>query len=387
MREVIATGRTVEEATEAGCAELGLGRDAVSVEILELPQKKLFKTLPAKVKVTDTASADEPAPEPPAPARAPEAARQRPAAPAPAAQKWESAPEKAPPTLPAEPEELIDLENAPRVKQAADYLAGIFAAMGATGVKLEACRQGDATLFRVEGEEIAQKIEIRGEVIQALSYLVDRAANSGVDKKEEDYLRVRLDVAGYRNRRESELLSLAQRTGKEVARTGRSRTLAPMNPYERLIIHTAISNMEGLTSESIGADTERRVVVKSTAPNATDGGDWIPPRHGSGHGGGRESRGPRRDDRAPRSGGGRGDRGGYRHSGGGHGGRDGGRDGSRDARGPRSGGDRDRFQRSSTPEREYANRPRNTGEAPVVPERREAIKDGENLPLYGKIEL
>ncbi len=52
MREVISTGKTVEEATENACRELGLGRDEVSVEILEMPQKKLFKTIPAKVKVT-----------------------------------------------------------------------------------------------------------------------------------------------------------------------------------------------------------------------------------------------------------------------------------------------------------------------------------------------
>ncbi|MDL2328094.1 RNA-binding protein, partial [Ruminococcaceae bacterium OttesenSCG-928-A11] len=232
-------------------------------------------------------------------------------------------------------------------------------------------RQGDATLFRIEGEKVASKIEIRGEVIQALSYLVDRAVNSGVDKKEADYLRVRLDVAGYRNRREGELIALANRTGQEVARTARSRTLAPMNPYERLIVHTTISKIEGITSESIGVDTERRVVIKSLAANATDGGDWRPPRKGGG--------GNRRD--------GRGGRGGDR----GRNDRSGNRDGRRNDRGGRDnrgGGGGRRFDRpSSTPEREYAGKTRDPGAAPVVPDRREAVRDGDDLPLYGKIEL
>ncbi|MDL2219476.1 Jag N-terminal domain-containing protein [Ruminococcaceae bacterium OttesenSCG-928-O06] len=378
MREVIATGKTVEEATENGCAQLGLGRHEVSVEILEMPVKKLFKNSPAKVKVTaDTTEQPAEAPAPvaaPAPEAAPPAPAQQlaKAAPAPAtaqqtpAEAPKEAPEAAPVTQPkvlkAEPEESIDLAENPRAAAAVAYLASIFAAMGAADAQITALRQGDATLLRVEGEQVAQKIEIRGEVIQALSYLIDRAVNTGVDKKEDGYLRVRLDIAGYRSRREAELISLATRTGKEVARTGRSRTLAPMNPYERLIIHTAIGGIEGITSESIGADTERRVVVKSLAPNATDGGDWRGPRKGSGSGGGGRDR---RDNRG-------GDRGKSRSGGG---------------QRRQGGGGADRRPPSNTPQREYADKPREPGAAPIVPQPREAIKDGEDLPLYGKIDI
>ena len=52
MREVIVTGKTVEEATEKACLELGLPREEVSIEILEMPTRKLFKSTPAKVKAT-----------------------------------------------------------------------------------------------------------------------------------------------------------------------------------------------------------------------------------------------------------------------------------------------------------------------------------------------
>lgn len=390
LREVIATGKTVEEATENGCAELGLSRDEVSVEILEMPAKKLFKTTPAKVKVSADDGVAEPAPAPaPKAEAAPGAEPAKAPAPAQSAAPAARPPQgEKEPILPAEPEEVLVIQDHPRVGLAADYLMSIFTAMGAGDVNITAIRQGDATLFRMEGGDIQSKLEVRGEVIQALSYLVDRAVNSGMDKKESDYLRIRLDIAGYRNRREGELISLANRAGKEVARTARSRTLAPMNPYERLIVHTTISKIEGITSESIGADTERRVVIKSLAPNATDGGDWKPPRKGGGGGRGRDDRG--RGGRGGYGGGGgrgRDDRGGR----GGHGG-GGGR--GRDDRGGRGGygggggrggygGDRP----SNTPEREYANKPRDPNAAPVVPDRREAIKDGEDLPLYGKIEI
>ncbi len=379
MREVIATGRTVEDATESGCQELGLSRDAVSVEILEMPGKKLFKNIPAKVRIT----ADEPAGA--ASSSAEKAQPAKAAAPAPQQTTAKPQPAAAPAAgqkpikdkttvLETEPEEKIDLETNPAAKMAAEYLTAIFLAAGAQEIIINAFKQGEATLLRVEGSGISDAIETRGETIQALSYLVDRAVNKGVDKKDSAYLRVRLDVAGYRSRRESELIALANRTAEEVLRTKRSRTLAPMNPYERLIIHTTISEIDGVISESTGIDTERRVVVKSTAPDATDGEDWRPPYNKGGRGSDRRSggshsggnRGGRDRDRGPRGSGNRGS------SGGGYGGNKGGYAGGRT---------------SSTPEREYADKPHDPTKEPVVPQRREAIRDGEDMPLYGKIDV
>ncbi len=375
MREAIASGKTVEEATEKACAQLGKSRDEVSVEILEMPIKKLFKSVPAKVKVTleeeETSILEEPKAEKPietvaasqpiAPQAVPAQRREEVQAERPASK----APEHKEVVLEKEPEVEIDLGENQAAKKAVDYLMGIFNAMGAGNVKIVAYRQGDATLLRVEGEELADKLETRGETIQALSYLTDRTVNRGVDKKEENYLRVRLDIAGYRNRRERELISLAERTGREVAKTGRSRTLAPMNPYERLIIHTRISEMEGVASESTGSDTERRVVIRSTAPNAKDGGDdYRSGRSGQGGRGGRQGGGGNRGGRGGRSGG-----------------------------GPRSGEKREQRDSyhdrpaSNTPEREYASKQRDENAAPVVPQRREAIQDVDDLPLYGKIEI
>lgn len=349
MREVIVTGKTVEDATEKGCQELSLTRDEVSVEILEMPIQKFFRRIPAKVKVT--AIEQEPVQKPVKKQEKPEQVKTAPKkevktqpAPKPVAPKKAT-------VLEQEPESPIDIDSHIAVKRAVEYLAGIFDTMGAAGTyQINAVQQGDATLLRIEGEEFENWIEVNGDVVQSLSYLTDRAANKGIDKKDPEYIRVRLDIAGYRNRRETELTELANRTGEQVARTKRSRTLAPMNSYERLIIHTAISNMEGLVSESIGADVERRVVIKSTAPDATDGDDWSRPNKNGRRG---NSRGGNNNRRRPNS--------------------------NKDRR--------DSAPRSNTPQREYANKPHNPDAAPIVPERREAIRDGEDLPLYGKIDI
>ncbi len=381
MQEVIVTGKTVEEATEAGCAELGLSREQVSVEILEMPVKKIFKTLPAKVKVTSIL-ADEPVSAvAAAPAPAPAASKPVPEVKPTRAEISSNKPteNKKPSLLQDQPEEEISVDSSPAVQRGAEYLESIFRAAGAGEMKITAARQGDATLLRVDGESIQSVIDTKGDVIQALSYLTDRAVNKGVDKKDGEYLRVRLDVAGYRNRREDELLVIAQKCAKEVLASHRSKTLPPMNPYERLIVHTAISEIDGLVSESIGSDTERRVVIKSTASNATDGEDWNPKKkdnYRSGAGGGNRGGRGGRDNR---SGGGSRDN------------RSGGRGDNRGGRGDRpqnrrnyEGGGRPQ---SSTPEREYANRSADPDAKPVVPERREAVRDGDDLPLYGKIEL
>ena len=97
----------------------------------------------------------------------------------------------------------------------------------------------------------------RGETLDAIQYLASLVANKGHD----DYVRVTLDVAGYRQKRETTLTALAHRNAKNALRTGRRITLEPMNPYERHIIHTAVQDIEGVTSHSIGSNVERRVVI------------------------------------------------------------------------------------------------------------------------------
>ncbi|MCI2046919.1 MAG: Jag N-terminal domain-containing protein [Faecalibacterium sp.] len=352
-REVESTGKTVEEAYAAGCAELGVSADEINVsyEVIDFPAKKLFKTIPARVKVTVT--------EPDAPA-AP--AKQQPAAPKAEKAAPAAAPAKAAPAN--EAEVPIDLSQNAKVRAAVEYLEQIAGLMGVTDAKFSAVQKGEATIVKVEGEELGALIGRRGETMESLSYLGSLVAN----RMEGDYVKLGLDVAGYRGKREQDLTVLAQRIGEKVRRTGRAFAMEPMNPYERRIIHSAVTAMDGLRSESKGEGKDRRVVIYSTAPDAST----EPPeteRHGRPDGGrsfhGNGGRGPNRGGyRGPRSGGYHGD-----HS----------------DRGPNRGGYSHGPRPSGVPERNFETRTVDEA-APVAPKRTEHVDDFSDFG-FGKIDL
>ena len=388
IRKQEATGKTVDEARAKACALLGVQADDlnVSYEVLEMPQKTGFlglKTTPAKVCVS-VEEPDAPAAPAAAPAPAAEAAPvqetapevpavpvEEPAAPveAPAAEVEQPAAEQAAPAAAAaadeETEVPIVIEENAKVKAAVEYLQEVIAKMGVENVTFSAVQKGEATIIRLDGEHLGALIGRRGETMESLSYLASLVAN----RLEGDYIKLGLDVAGYRDKRESDLTALAQRIGAKVRKTGRSFAMEPMNPYERRIIHSAISKMEGVRSESKGEGRDRRVVIYSTAPDAqTENtyGERRPrggrPGNGRRPGGNRNGgyRGGSRSEHGDRNG----NRGGYRGS------RNGGN------RGPRP---------SGVPERTYAPCDAETA-APVAPKRTERVDDFADFS-FGKIEL
>ena len=377
IRTQEATGKTVDEARAKACALLGVQAEDmnVSYEVLEMPQKTGFlglKLTPAKVRV----SVEEPdapkAPEAPAAAEAPAPVEEKvevPAAPAAeeAAPAEEPKAEEAAPVAEAAPAEEaeevevpINIEENSKVKAAVEYLQEVITRMGVNDVTFSAVQKGEATIIRLDGEKLGALIGRRGETMESLSYLASLVAN----RLEGDYIKLGLDVAGYRDKRESDLTALAQRIGAKVRKTGRSFAMEPMNPYERRIIHSAIGKMEGVRSESKGEGRDRRVVIYSTAPDAqTDNtyGERRPRGNGRRNGGNRNGgyRGNRNGDRNGSN------RGGYRS-------------------GPRPAGSRG-GRGSSVPERTYA--PRDAEDAaPVAPKRTERVDDFADFS-FGKIEL
>ncbi len=376
IRTQEATGKTVDEARTNACALLGVEKDDINVsyEVLEMPQKTGFlglKLTPAKVRVS-VELPDEPAAAPAAPVVEEKAApvaesvvgETAPEAPAaveePAAPAGEAAPaeEQAAPAAEGEEVEVpINIEENAKVKAAVDYLKDVIEKMGVQDVKFSAVQKGEATIIRLDGEKMGALIGRRGETMESLSYLASLVAN----RLEGDYIKLGLDVAGYRDKRESDLTALAQRIGAKVRRTGRSFAMEPMNPYERRIIHSAIGKMEGVRSESKGEGRDRRVVIYSTDPNAVAESANARPR------------GPR---------GGR-DRSGNGRSGGYH--RGGERRGDRNGRGPRNGNGGRGGCRSNVPERTYTPRDAENA-APVAPKRTERVDDFADLS-FGKIEL
>ena len=384
IRKQEATGKTVDEARAKACALLGVQADDlnVSCEVLEMPQKTGFlglKTTPAKVCVSveepdapaEAPVAAAPAAEAKAPAEQPAAAPAAEEQPAPEAQPEEKAEEPAAPAAeqtaaPAAEEEETEVpivieENA-KVKAAVEYLQGVIALMGVENVAFSAVQKGEATIIRLDGEHLGALIGRRGETMESLSYLASLVAN----RLEGDYIKLGLDVAGYRDKRESDLTALAQRIGNKVRKTGRSFAMEPMNPYERRIIHSAISKMEGVRSESKGEGHDRRVVIYSTAPDAQTENTYGERRPRGGRGG--NGRRPGGNRNGGYRGGNRGDRNGSR------GGYRGGRPSN--GRGPRP---------SDVPERTYAPRDAENA-APVAPKRTERVDDFADFS-FGKIEL
>ncbi len=394
IRSKEATGKTVEEARAAACAALGVSEDDlnVSYEILEMPQSTglIFKKkTPAKVRVTveeEDAAPEKPAvkaavkpekaemakpaesAEPAEPAQPAQPAEKpaQPKKPAPSAPKEQPKAEQPKPAAavtaaPAAVDETpvpIDIESNPKVKAAVEYLKEIVALMGVEDVAFSAIQKGEATIIRLDGDKMGALIGRRGETMESLSYLASLVAN----RMEGDYIKLGLDVAGYRGKRENDLTALAQKIGQKVRRSGRCFSMEPMNPYERRIIHSAISQMEGLRSESKGEGKDRHVVIYSTEPGAQTEVYERRPRGG-------------RNDRRSDSRGRRNDR------------SDRGERSERSGRGERrSRSDRSRAPRTShVPDRSFA--PVDAASAaPVAPKRTQRVDDFADLD-FGKIEL
>ena len=365
MRSMEMSAKTVEAAVQAACEALGVDRDDihVSYEVLEFPARKLFKTIPAKVLVK---------------VEEPEAAPVEEVKPAEAAKPAEVV-EISDETAPALEQEVVDemvaeadeetelpldIAADPRLQAAVDYLSPIFTLMGVENFTFSAVKKGAATILKVSGEHMGALIGRRGETMESLSYL----ASLVVNRMEGPYVKLGLDVGGYRNKREDDLSALARRIADRVIRTGCFYEMEPMNPYERHIIHTAIAGMEGVRSESKGEGRDRRVVIYSTAPDAQTENTYGERRPRGGRGNGRRPGGSRNG----------GYRGGNRSEHGDHNGNRGGYRGSRNGapRGPRP---------SGVPERTYAPRDAENA-APVAPKRTERVDDFADFS-FGKIEL
>lgn len=328
IKEAIGTGSTIEEAKEQAVSLLGAGiDDDIEIEVLATPKKKtlgLFGGSPARVRVyievpdpvsprarhtTPAKTAENPKKpvqnketgKPAVPAKS--AARpsagnkpaenrtpQKPAAQKQAAQTPAQQSKPAAPAAPAIPASEVDA-NTPAGRAVA-YLGKILQSMGLGAVTMEVSNVEGGSQIRLTGDGLGAIIGRRGETLDALQYLASLAANSG----DGNYYRVVLNTGNYREKREQTLQGLARRMASQVLRTGRSRSLEPMNPYERRIIHTEVQNINGVTSNSTGDGATRRVVISSVrAGGAFQPADRARPGFKP-----RTDRAPQRDSRPPR---------------------------------------------------------------------------------------
>ena len=141
---------------------------------------------------------------------------------------------------------------------AACFLNELLKKMNISG-KVLAAETEDGIRLNIEAGSDGLIIGRRGETLDALQYLVSLYANK--DRKGDDYVRITLDTEGYRARREETLRRLARRSALQVRSTGRAVSMDPMNPYERRVLHSALSGFKGVSTHSEGEEPNRRVVI------------------------------------------------------------------------------------------------------------------------------
>ena len=211
-KDLIITAKSVEEARKKAAAELGLREEELMVTVLEEGKRGFLGigASDAKIAVTYT----------------------------------------------------VEKETAGGADAALKFIKQVAENMGLNDLTYET-REGtnDDVILAVDGDNAGLLIGHHGETLDALQYLANLAANRRVEGEKRSYVKITLDVENYRTKRESALRALARRKAEKVLREKRSVMLEPMNPYERRIIHSEVQGIAGVSTNSIGVDSNRRVVI------------------------------------------------------------------------------------------------------------------------------
>lgn len=204
-------GRTVEEAIRKGLETLKVSRDDVKIVVIDEPSKGMLGMLSskmAKVRLTVEKKVDE-----------------------------------------------AQLERT--VIKAHEILEKIFEITGDDSNFIVENVDGKV-LIKIDSGKSAHLIGYKGKTIEA----VQSTINSILQKQEEEYAKVFVEVNDYKNKKEERLKELARRLAKNAVKFGRDVRLEPMSAYERMIIHTELANRDDVTTESYGEEPRRRVVIK-----------------------------------------------------------------------------------------------------------------------------
>ncbi|MBT2756472.1 protein jag [Mesobacillus foraminis] len=202
MKQITATGQTVEEAVKSALAQLNTSKDRADIEVMDEGKKGIFGIFgsrPATVKVT----------------------------------------------VKADPFE-----------EAVKYLKKISEQLGAPA-NIEVKQDGKQVHFILTGDKIALLIGKRGQTLNSLQYLTQLVIN----KHSDQFFTVLLDAEDYRRRRNDTLVQLAERLAQKAVKTGREVALEPMPSYERKVIHTALVGNKKIRTYSDGSDPHRHIVI------------------------------------------------------------------------------------------------------------------------------
>ena len=142
---------------------------------------------------------------------------------------------------------------------ACKYLVDVIKKIGIDDVTTSVNETENGVVIDLDGTDIESIIGRKGAIIDSLQYLTSLVCN----KADKDYFRISVDCHGYRKKRKEQLESLAAKIAKNVLKNGHSSALEPMNPYERRIVHSVVSSIEGVSSHSVGEEPRRKVIITS----------------------------------------------------------------------------------------------------------------------------
>lgn len=148
-----------------------------------------------------------------------------------------------------------------RSRQAQGFVDQVIQKMGMDcRVRLRRPREGDSPdeiNLEILGRDAGRIIGKKGQVLQALQFLVHRVVNRpGLDRRH-----ILVDAEGYRSRRDLSLANMARRLGKQAIDEGKIITFEPMNPRDRRVVHLALAKFEGVITKSDGEGDQRRVQI------------------------------------------------------------------------------------------------------------------------------
>ena len=276
IKEITASGKDILEAKENARLALGAGElDDVQFEIIDAGSKGIFGIIgvrPAKVKAfvelpdvnekrnrSDRPKRDHK----PQENKKTEKREDR----KPKAKKVEKKAEEPKPSAPKSeviPEAELKMER--RIVEEGedmsyDFVKTVIADIGLSAeAELYSCEDGTRRIAIV-GDDASALIGHHGDTLDALQYLANLASARKNVHGERDKSRVTLDIEGYRKKREETLRALARRMAQKALRNRRSVMLEPMSAYERRIIHSEIQGIEGVSTNSIGSDNNRKIVI------------------------------------------------------------------------------------------------------------------------------
>lgn len=237
----IFTASSVEEAKAAACREFGVGEEKITFAVIEEPKKGLFGKIKGDAKVE------------------------------------------------AE-------YNPTKADTAYGYMFNVLTAMGIENIQITVTDVENGAVFEINGDGFEELIGKKGELLDSLQYLSSLVCN----KVDREYFRISTDCNGFREKRKGVLENLAKKIANNVKKNGRTSALEPMNPYERRIIHAAVSEIEGVTSRSTGEEPYRKVIISSTEKKLRENNNFRGGRGGNRNGGNRNSGSRRSNDRRDR---------------------------------------------------------------------------------------